>query len=73
VAFKLHKVCAKGLASEELPLKYLDLVALAGAADIVPLIDENRILVNEGLNQVNLNPRPGIEALIEMADFKQVN
>jgi single-stranded-DNA-specific exonuclease len=50
-----------------LPLKYLDLVALAGAADIVPIIDENRILVNEGLNQVNQNPRPGIEALIELS------
>ena len=28
-------------------LKYLDLVALAGAADIVPLVDENRVLVKE--------------------------
>ena len=29
------------------------------------LVDENRILVKEGLNQINRNPRPGIEALIE--------
>jgi len=66
VAFKLAQGLCERIGKRGLPLKYLDLVALAGAADIVPLIDENRILVNEGLNQINLNPRPGIEALIEM-------
>lgn len=67
VAFKLAQGLCERIGKRGLPLKYLDLVALAGAADIVPLIDENRILVNEGLNQINRNPRPGIEALIEMS------
>lgn len=67
VAFKLAQGLCERIGKRGLPLKYLDLVALAGAADIVPLVDENRILVNEGLSQVNLNPRPGIEALIEMS------
>ena len=67
VAFKLAQGLCERIGKRGLPLKYLDLVALAGAADIVPLTDENRILVNEGLNQVNSNPRPGIEALIEMS------
>ena len=67
VAFKLAQGLCERIGKRGLPLKYLDLVALAGAADIVPLIDENRILVNEGLNQVNLNPRAGVEALIEMS------
>ena len=67
VAFKLAQGVCDRIGKRELPLKYLDLVALAGAADIVTLTDENRILVNEGLNQVNLNPRPGIEALIEIS------
>ena len=67
VAFKLAQGLCERIGKRGLPLKYLDLVALAGAADIVPLIDENRILVNEGLNQVNLNPRPGIAALIELS------
>lgn len=67
VAFKLAQGLCERIGKRGLPLRYLDLVALAGAADIVPLIDENRILVNEGLNQVNANPRPGIEALIEMS------
>jgi len=67
VAFKLAQGLCERIGKRGLPLKYLDLVALAAAADIVPLTDENRILVNEGLNQVNLNPRPGIEALIELS------
>jgi single-stranded-DNA-specific exonuclease len=71
VAFKLAQGLCERIGKRGLPLKYLDLVALAGAADIVPIIDENRILVNEGLIQVNLNPRPGIEALIELSRLKQ--
>lgn len=67
VAFKLAQGLCERIGKRGLPLKYLDLVALAGAADIVPLVDENRVLVNEGLNQINANPRPGIEALIEMS------
>ncbi|MBT8378932.1 MAG: single-stranded-DNA-specific exonuclease RecJ [Ignavibacteria bacterium] len=65
VAFKLAQGVCERIGKRDLPLKYLDLVALAGAADIVPLVDENRILVNEGLNQINNNPRPAIEALID--------
>lgn len=67
VAFKLAQGLCERIGKRGLPLKYLDLVALAGAADIVTLTDENRILVNEGLNRVNLNPRPGIEAIMEMS------
>jgi single-stranded-DNA-specific exonuclease len=67
IAFKLAGGIADRIGKRILPLKYLDLVALAGAADIVPLIDENRILVKEGINLINDNPRPGIEAIIESA------
>lgn len=70
VAFKLAQGLCERIGKRGLPLKYLDLVALAGAADIVPIVDENRILVNEGLNQINVNPRPGIEALIEMSKLQ---
>jgi len=65
VAFKLLQGIARVLGCEELPPKYLDFVALATAADIVPLIDENRTLVKLGLDVINSNPRPGIRALIE--------
>ena len=43
---------------------YLDLVATAIGADIVPITGENRILAKFGLDVINTNPRPGIKALI---------
>jgi len=67
VAFKLATAIGDRIGKKEMALKYLDLVALAGAADIVPLLDENRILVKEGLALINSNPRPGIAALIKSA------
>lgn len=65
IAFKLAQGVAERIGKRELPLKYLDLVALAASADIVSLTDENRVLVKEGLNQVNHSPRAGISALIK--------
>ncbi|WP_395043427.1 DHH family phosphoesterase, partial [Flavobacterium sp.] len=44
---------------------YLDLVATAIAADIVPMTGENRVLAKFGLEVINTNPRPGIKALIQ--------
>lgn len=49
---------------------YLDHVALATTADIVPLVGENRSLVKLGLELINARPRPGIRALIESAGFR---
>jgi len=48
-------------------LEYLDLVATAIAADIVPIVDENRTLAYFGLQQVNESPCPGLLALMELA------
>ena len=45
-------------------IPYLDLVATAIAADIVPITGENRVLAKFGLEVINANPRPGIKALI---------
>ncbi|SDX60802.1 single-stranded-DNA-specific exonuclease RecJ [Flavobacterium degerlachei] len=45
-------------------IPYLDLVATAIAADIVPMTGENRVLAYYGLHVINSNPRPGIKALI---------
>ena len=44
---------------------YLDLVATAIAADIVPMTGENRVLAKFGLEVINSHPRPGIKALIQ--------
>ncbi|WP_366185337.1 single-stranded-DNA-specific exonuclease RecJ [Flavobacterium ovatum] len=45
-------------------IPYLDLVATAIAADIVPMTGENRVLTYFGLQVINSNPRPGIKALV---------
>ncbi len=73
VAFKLARAVGDRFGQIDIALKYLDLVALAGAADIVPLVDENRVLVREGIDQINQNPRPGILALIKSARMEPGN
>jgi single-stranded-DNA-specific exonuclease len=70
VAFKLAQGTGERIGKRDLCLQYLDLVALAGAADIVPLNDENRVLVAEGLNMINHTPRPAMEALIEISHLQ---
>ena len=71
VGFKLIQALAatKGQAFEEL-IPYLDLVATAIAADIVPMTGENRILAYHGLQVINSNPRAGIKAIIHQLDKK---
>ena len=50
---------------------YLDLVATAIAADIVPMTGENRVLAYYGMQKINTNPTPGIKALIELGGIKK--
>ena len=51
---------------------YLDLVATAIAADIVPIIGENRVLAYFGLQVINQNPRNGIKAIIHQVKKKEL-
>ncbi|HVZ24869.1 MAG TPA: single-stranded-DNA-specific exonuclease RecJ [Sediminibacterium sp.] len=68
VGFKLLSALAQTLQlPDERYLKYLDLVATAIAADIVPMTGENRLLAYFGLKQVNTAPCPGIQALLQLA------
>lgn len=53
---------------EKVSHSYLDLVALATGADVVPILDENRILVHFGLQLLNEKPCEGIKALKETND-----
>ncbi|MFY7988897.1 MAG: single-stranded-DNA-specific exonuclease RecJ [Flavobacterium sp.] len=66
VGFKLIQALAenRNQTIEDL-VEYLDLVATAIAADIVPINGENRVLAKFGLEVINSNPRPGIKALIQ--------
>src|SRR6266702_3929216 len=68
VAFKLAQALVPVLSlSPNLPLHFLDYVALATIADVVPLIGENRILVRYGLKKLADSRWVGLRALIETA------
>jgi len=66
VGFKLIQALAqnRGQKTEDL-LLYLDLVATAIGADIVPITGENRILAHFGLKVINANPRTGFKAILK--------
>ena len=53
-------------------LPYLDLVATAIAADIVPMVNENRVLTFFGLQIINQNPRNGIRAITHQIKKKEL-
>ena len=57
---------------QEIVYKYLDLVATAIAADIVPMTGENRILAYHGLQKINIDPLPGIKALMVLGGVQKV-
>jgi len=68
VGFKLITALAEKLnLPAEVPFEYLDLVATAIAADIVPITGENRVLAFYGLRKANENPNNGIKALSQLS------
>ncbi|MEA3425199.1 MAG: single-stranded-DNA-specific exonuclease RecJ [Bacteroidota bacterium] len=72
VGFKLMTALAEKLGlPDESYLAYLDLVATAIAADIVPITGENRALAYFGLQKVNENPCSGIKALMQLAGVQK--
>lgn len=50
--------------------KYLDIVSIGTVADIVPLVDENRIFVSYGLRELENTKRPGLKALMDSVGIK---
>lgn len=51
--------------------KYLDLVCVSIAADLVPMTGENRILAYHGLKKLNENPVPGLKALLTISNCEE--
>jgi single-stranded-DNA-specific exonuclease len=72
VGFKLVQAIAQ---NREIPfdnlVKYLDLVVVSIASDIVKITGENRILAYFGLKLLNSNPRPGIEAILKFSGVER--
>ena len=68
VGFKLMTALSEKMnLPKETVFEYLDLVATAIAADIVPMTGENRILAFHGLKKANENPNNGIKALAQLS------
>ncbi|MEG0873225.1 MAG: single-stranded-DNA-specific exonuclease RecJ [Clostridia bacterium] len=74
VAFKCLMALAK---SQNMPdesyLKYLDIVAIGTISDIVPLVDENRIISKYGLQQLKTTKNIGLKALLDIVTFKDID
>jgi single-stranded-DNA-specific exonuclease len=70
VAFYLAAALRTRLGSTFDPRELLDLVALGTIADLVPLVEENRILVAAGLKTLSARKRPGVAALAARAELQ---
>lgn len=68
VGFKLMQAyMEKHHIDPEQLIEYLDLVVVSIASDIVPIVDENRILAYHGLRRIHDVPRPGLKAIMALA------
>jgi single-stranded-DNA-specific exonuclease len=70
LGFKLMQAYARVYRDESELYAYLDLVAVSIASDIVPIVDENRVLCYYGLKKLNENPSPGLKALKDIAGIR---
>ena len=68
IGFKLAQAyCQANDLPDELYEQYLDLCMVSIAADIVPIVDENRVMAHFGLTKLNTNPCCGLKALMQIS------
>lgn len=74
VVFKLIQAINIKLGLDEKEyLKYLDIVSIGTISDIVPLVDENRVIAKLGLKLAEVTKIPGLKSLLISAGYKEVN
>jgi len=74
VVFKLIQAIGIKLGLEEKEyLKFLDLVCVGTISDIVPLVDENRVIAKLGLKLVEVTKNHGLAALLKAAGYKNID
>lgn len=74
VVFKLIQAIGMRLKLEEKEyLKYLDIVCVGTISDIVPLVDENRVIAKLGLRLVEVTKNLGLQYLIRAANYKKID
>lgn len=74
VVFKLIQALSQKLGLEDKAyLKYLDLVCIGTISDIVPLVDENRVIAKLGLKLVEVTKNIGLKMLLQSIGYKKIN
>lgn len=74
VAYKLAQALYDRIGQPKGGLEeHLDLVALGTAADIVPLVGENRIFAHFGMRQIGVTRKPGLQALSHIAGLMEAD
>ncbi len=74
VVFKLIQAIGIKLGlNEKEYLKYLDLVCVGTISDIVPLVDENRVIAKLGLKLVNVTRNLGLKYLLQATGYRQID
>lgn len=70
IIFKLAELLLKKQMTESLRKTFLELVALATIADMMPRVNENKTMIEKGLSSLESSSRAGIQALLEVPSFK---
>ena len=73
IVFKLSEILLKDKMSQKLRKNFLELVAIATLADMMPQIDENKTFIVEGLSSLEESFRPGIRVFFETYFLKNYN
>ena len=73
VAYKFIQVLYDSMGIELPGRKYLEMLALATVCDVMPLLDENRIYVREGLRELEKTENTGLQALLKITEMKGKN
>lgn len=74
VVFKLIQAISMKLGLEEKEyLKYLDIVCIGTISDIVPLVDENRVIVKLGLKLVEQTKNLGLRAILQSSGYSKID
>lgn len=71
IVFKLSELLFKNKLSENLRRIFLELVAIATLADMMPRKEENKVFIEEGLSTLENSWRPGIKAFFQIEPFKK--
>lgn len=72
LVFRLAEELLGEKLAENIRKNFLELVALATIADMMPKTEDNAVMIAEGLNYVKSSWRPGLQALFDLASFKNL-